>query len=147
MSVFGAFVKAGARSMKGASPGGLALTAGMGVLDYGMRVAEGDSAGSAFLGAAGTTALWAIAPALGMASMLYDVTKGTTEALYTAYHQGKGPYSQAYQANFGRGFLDTATRQTMRQRSVAALRDSQMQGRGVLGREAMMVHRNNLRDW
>lgn len=122
----------------------MTLNVGFGVLDYNMRLAEGQSQGRAMAGAAFTTALWTISPALGMAEMAYSIGKDITKGLKTAYNDRLPEHSKAYQANFGHGFVDTQARATMRQRSLAAIQQSQ-HGRSMMGQEAYYLHRNRMR--
>lgn len=149
MSIFGSLIRQGARRTTAVTglTAGAAMNVGFGGIDYAFRKSEGQSTGQALAGAAFVTALWTFAPSLGLAHLLYTGGKGVSEAVHDIRKQSHIQQSKAYQANFGHGFHDTSARQTMRQRSVAAVRESGLYARSTLGQEAVLLHRNYMRGY
>lgn len=128
------------------SAGGI-ISIGTTLLDASQRRRENPnlSPGQALLGA-GTT--FALAELFGwkyiLGSTLVDVGKAVGEMSYQGYYAA--PYQNEMLAGpFGAlNPIDTAQMATMRQRSLAALAQSRMNARSILGSEARMLHRNQV---
>lgn len=110
--------------------------------DYKAARDEGSSVPVAVAKAATSFALWQTAAPLMTGLMVKDLAVvGLKTAASIGNQQAKGQ-SKAYGANFGGDYYDSQGAYTMRQRSVQAIQNSQMNGRSVLGSEARMYSRN-----
>lgn len=83
-------------------------------------------------------ALWGVASPLMFAHSFGQLGTTLGEVAYTAYRQG--PTARNYNPNFGGRYQDTEVAATMRQRGVAAIQNSRMNARSVLGSEARSLH-------
>lgn len=112
--------------------GGMAI--GMGILSSNGNLASGIAnaavgyAADAFI--PGAFYIGAIAKAAGSA----------TQAYMEESRHGNARIQKYYKGNFGGDFRDSQGSYTMRQRGVAAIQQSKLNARGVLGSEARSFH-------
>jgi len=75
------------------------------------------------------------------AAMLADVGEAVGGAAVSLYYQGLANRKGYYAGNFGGRFHDNEIRATMRQRGLAAIQESRLNARTILGSEARALHR------
>lgn len=78
------------------------------------------------------------------AQMLSGLARAAGEMAYHGYHNGPHMAMMMGGAFGNVNPIDTANSATMRQRSLAALGQSRMNARNLLGSEARMLHRNQV---
>jgi hypothetical protein len=84
---------------------------------------------------------WVIAPQVMAARLGYMMTPSLIEAGMVAYKGAKASYANTFMHNmYGRPFSETEATYTMRQRALAAMRNSKINVNSVLGREASLMH-------
>jgi hypothetical protein len=132
----------GLGSMKGKIAGG-ALSVGFGLYDYNSRLKEGQSPGRAFGGAVAETLLWElpITRPFMMAGMVGELAEAGGKFAVEKYYDGLSNRRGRYMGNFGGRYDDNEIRGTMRQRGMAAIQESRLNARTILGSEARSLHR------
>lgn len=135
-----------AKNMVGKA-GATTKTMGLGQHAIGIGIAVGMEAmgsGKGFGNALAKGAFWyaadALVPGAFWLSTLGSVAGGVTQAYIDEKRYGNARVQKYYQGNFGGNFRDSQGGYTMRQRGVAAMQQSKLNARSVLGSEARTFH-------
>lgn len=78
------------------------------------------------------------------ANTLADIGQAAGGAAVDLYYQGLANRKGYYAGNFGGNFHDNDIRATMRQRGLAAIQQSRLNARTILGSEARALHRGGI---
>lgn len=96
--------------------------------------------GSALVRGALMYAAESVVPGAFWLSTIGSVAGGATQAYIEEKRHGNARIQKHYRGNFGGEFRDSQGSYTMRQRGVAAMQQSKLNARSVLGSEARSFH-------
>lgn len=106
---------------------------------------RGDGFGTSLIKGVANSALWAVAPGIARAPMIYGMSKAAVGAGMRISSNFESRNRESGKIGTDFRYTDTQQAQTMRQAAVQAIQGSKMNARNSLGGEAALMHKSNLR--